>query len=80
MMEMLKEGNLLGSGLKFGIVAARFNEFITSKLLGGAYDALSRHAQHPFLTEAQGQNVSRKIDKCWKDDYNKPSLWGPVLL
>jgi len=43
MMEMLKEGNLLGSGLKFGIVAARFNEFITSKLLGGAYDALSRH-------------------------------------
>jgi len=42
-MEMLKEGNLLGSGLKFGIVAARFNEFITSKLLGGAYDALSRH-------------------------------------
>ena len=46
MMEMLKEGNLLGSGLKFGIVAARFNEFITSKLLGGAYDALSRHAYH----------------------------------
>jgi 6,7-dimethyl-8-ribityllumazine synthase len=42
-MEMLKEGMLLGSGLKFGIVASRFNEFITSKLLGGAYDALSRH-------------------------------------
>lgn len=42
-MEMLKEGMLLGSGLKFGIIASRFNEFITSKLLGGAYDALSRH-------------------------------------
>lgn len=42
-MEMLKEGNYLGSGLKFGIVAARFNEFISNKLLGGAYDALHRH-------------------------------------
>ncbi|MDA8228630.1 MAG: 6,7-dimethyl-8-ribityllumazine synthase [Desulfitobacterium hafniense] len=37
------EGKLLGEGLKFGIVAARFNEFITSKLVGGALDALRRH-------------------------------------
>jgi 6,7-dimethyl-8-ribityllumazine synthase len=37
------EGNLLGQGLKIGIVAARFNEFITGKLLGGAQDALLRH-------------------------------------
>ena len=29
--------------MKIGIVAARFNEFITSKLLGGAQDALVRH-------------------------------------
>ena len=43
-MEMLKEGTYLGSGLKFGIVVARFNEFISNKLLGGAYDALYRHA------------------------------------
>jgi 6,7-dimethyl-8-ribityllumazine synthase len=42
-MEMLKEGTYLGSGLKFGIVVARFNEFISNKLLGGAYDALYRH-------------------------------------
>jgi len=44
-MEMIKtyEGNLVGEGLKFGIVIARFNEFITSKLLGGALDALKRH-------------------------------------
>ena len=37
------EGNLVAEGLKFGIVIARFNEFITSKLLGGAIDALKRH-------------------------------------
>jgi 6,7-dimethyl-8-ribityllumazine synthase len=37
------EGHLVGTGLKFGIVVGRFNEFITSKLLGGAEDALKRH-------------------------------------
>ena len=37
------EGNLVGTGLKIGIVVGRFNEFITSKLLGGAQDALKRH-------------------------------------
>ena len=37
------EGFITGKGLKFGIVVARFNEFITSKLLGGALDALHRH-------------------------------------
>ena len=37
------EGNLVSEGLKIGIVAARFNEFIVSKLIGGAEDALKRH-------------------------------------
>ena len=37
------EGNISGKNLKFGIVVARFNEFITSKLLSGALDALKRH-------------------------------------
>ncbi len=37
------EGNLISKDIKVGIVAARFNEFITSKLLGGALDALKRH-------------------------------------
>ncbi|MDO4588656.1 MAG: 6,7-dimethyl-8-ribityllumazine synthase [Fusobacterium sp.] len=37
------EGNYSGRGLKVGIIAARFNEFITSKLIGGAEDALVRH-------------------------------------
>ncbi|WP_019638984.1 6,7-dimethyl-8-ribityllumazine synthase [Paenibacillus fonticola] len=37
------EGHLVSEGLKYGIVVGRFNEFITSKLLGGALDALKRH-------------------------------------
>lgn len=37
------EGNVVGNGMKIGIVAARFNEFIVSKLVGGAEDALKRH-------------------------------------
>ena len=37
------EGNLVAKGMKVGIVCARFNEFITSKLLSGAMDGLKRH-------------------------------------
>ena len=37
------EGNLIGQGMKIGIVGARFNEFIVSKLISGAEDALRRH-------------------------------------
>ena len=37
------EGMLQGKGLKFGLVASRFNEFFTKKLLEGAQDALLRH-------------------------------------
>ncbi len=37
------EGKLIANGMKFGIVASRFNEFIVSKLIGGAEDALLRH-------------------------------------
>lgn len=37
------EGYLSGEGLRIGIVVGRFNEFITSKLLSGAEDALKRH-------------------------------------
>ena len=42
-MVQIKEGKLIGSGIKVGIVVARFNEFICSRLLGGAEDALKRH-------------------------------------
>ncbi|MCP4481532.1 MAG: 6,7-dimethyl-8-ribityllumazine synthase [bacterium] len=37
------EGKLLGTGQKIAIVVARFNEFISNKLLSGAIDALVRH-------------------------------------
>ena len=37
------EGELQAKGLKFALIASRFNEFITNKLLDGAVDALIRH-------------------------------------
>ena len=37
------EGKLVSENIKVGIVASRFNEFITSKLIGGAMDGLLRH-------------------------------------
>ena len=37
------EGKLVSKGIKVGIVVARFNEFIGSKLLAGAIDGLKRH-------------------------------------
>ena len=37
------EGKFVSKDIRIGIVAARFNEFITSKLLGGALDGLKRH-------------------------------------
>ncbi len=37
------EGNVIGSNIKVGIIASRFNEFIVSRLVGGAQDALVRH-------------------------------------
>ena len=37
------EGKIIGKGKKIGIVVSRFNEFISSKLLGGALDCFQRH-------------------------------------
>lgn len=37
------EGKVVSEGMKVGIVAARYNEFIVSKLVAGAQDALVRH-------------------------------------
>lgn len=42
-MNHIYEGHLVSNGLKYGIVVGRFNEFISSKLLSGALDALKRH-------------------------------------
>ena len=45
------EGIISGKDLRFAIVVARFNEFITGKLLSGALDALKRH-------ETPDENIS----------------------
>ncbi len=42
-MAKIIQGDLSGTSLRIGIVAARFNDFITSKLLEGALDGLQRH-------------------------------------
>lgn len=42
-MTRILEGNLNAAGLRFGIVVSRFNDFITSRLLAGAEDAIRRH-------------------------------------
>lgn len=42
-MPRVIEGNFVARDKRFGIVAGRFNEFITNKLLGGALDTLRRH-------------------------------------
>jgi 6,7-dimethyl-8-ribityllumazine synthase len=42
-MPKVIEGNLVVAGARFGVIVARFNEFITSKLLGACVDTLKRH-------------------------------------
>jgi 6,7-dimethyl-8-ribityllumazine synthase len=42
-MPKVYQGKLIAQGMKFGIVVSRFNEFITTKLLDGAIDTLTRH-------------------------------------
>lgn len=42
-MSKIIEGNITAKGFKFAVIVSRFNEFITSKLLGGTLDALKRH-------------------------------------
>ena len=42
-MVKIVEGRLLAKGMRFAIIASRFNEFISSKLMEGAIDALVRH-------------------------------------
>ena len=41
------EGKLIAEGIRVGIVAARFNEFVVSKLLSGCEDGLLRHGVRP---------------------------------
>ncbi len=46
-MSKIYSANLVGTGLKVAVIVTRWNEFITSKLLGGAQDALNRHGVEP---------------------------------
>lgn len=46
-MGTVYQGVLNGEGLKFGVIVSRFNEFITSRLLSGAQDCLTRHGVDP---------------------------------
>jgi 6,7-dimethyl-8-ribityllumazine synthase len=50
-MSNVIQGNLVAEGMRFGIVVSRFNEFITSKLLEGALDAIERHGADPSATD-----------------------------
>jgi 6,7-dimethyl-8-ribityllumazine synthase len=43
MVQKILEGQLLAEGLRFAIVVSRFNDFISSRLVEGAMDALKRH-------------------------------------
>mgnify|MGYP002260703305 CR=1 FL=1 len=63
-MAKIIQGDLTGKGLKLGIVAARFNDFITSRLLDGALDALqpgetmrfcNDHDPLPLLAQLQAR-------------------------
>ena len=42
-MAKVIEGNLIAKGKKFGIIASRFNDFVTKELVAGCLDALVRH-------------------------------------
>lgn len=46
-MPKVLEGELTANNLKFAIVVARFNDFLTSKLLDGALDTIRRHGGNP---------------------------------
>ena len=63
------EGKLVAEGMKIGIVCARFNEFITSKLLGGAmddfHDYLSMTTITSNTTKAATIYVRQQPPKLW---------------
>jgi 6,7-dimethyl-8-ribityllumazine synthase len=59
------EGQLVATGYRFAIVVSRFNEFITSKLLGGALDTLARH----------GVDTERDVEVAWV-----PGSWEIPLV
>jgi 6,7-dimethyl-8-ribityllumazine synthase len=78
------EGELQAKGLKFGIIMSRFNEFITSKLLDGAVDALVRHGAREEdidLAKVPGSFEIPLIAKkmALKDTYNAIICLGTII-
>lgn len=78
------EGELQAKGLKFGIIVSRFNDFITSKLLDGALDALRRHGADENNIEVvkvpgsfEIPTVARKLAS--KGTYNAVICLGTVI-
>jgi 6,7-dimethyl-8-ribityllumazine synthase len=59
-MSSVIEGNLNAAGLKFAVLCARFNGFITDRLLGGALDALQRSGA------AEGDIEIVKVPGAWE--------------
>ena len=53
-MPKLIEGNLIATGMHAAIVVSRFNEFITSKLLGAAVDTILGKGRGSFLSSWDG--------------------------
>lgn len=69
------EGKLLGTGRKVAIIASRFNEFITARLIEGALDGLARHGVKPddvLIYRVPGSfeipSVAKRVAKAAKVD------------
>lgn len=76
------EGNVVAEGIKIGIVAARFNEFIVSKLVGGAQDACVRHGVKMRISIWHGFRVHlrfRSLQRKWQLPENMMQCFAWVL-
>lgn len=80
---MVFEGHFEGKGLKIAVVCGRFNEFITSKLLGGAKDALLRHGveeENIDIAWVPGAfEIPLVAQKLAKKDYDAVITLGAVI-
>ena len=80
---MVFEGNFEGKGIKVAIVCGRSNEFITSKLLGGAKDSLLRHGvaeEDIDIAWVPGAfEMPVVVQKLVKKDYDAAITLGAVI-
>ncbi len=60
-MPQFIEGELLANGLKIAIAAARFNEFITERLVDGAVDTFRRHGGDPGANDSSGDLTIARV-------------------